>query len=255
MTNEEWDGAVLRELAPDWADRIFFLPECGSTNDEARNLALRGAREWTVVLTERQECGRGRRGQRWVCPPGKGLAFSLILRPSEAAVLWSRCALTAGLAIAEGLERFGVSTGLKWPNDVRVGPGKIAGILVEADAEFVVVGVGVNVNVGEFPGDLDFPATSLVMELGNQELREEVLVSCLKRLRVRLGQLGSGFDEVIRAWSERCVLTGRVVTLDAGGKSKTGTVEGISDGGELLLRGVNGVERILQASEIREVPI
>lgn len=250
---DEWDGAVLRELSPDWAERVIFFESCGSTNDEARRLALRGVANWSVVLTESQKAGRGRRGQRWVCPAGEGLAFSLVMRPEFAAVLWSRCALAAGLAVAEALERFGVSAGVKWPNDVWVSGRKICGILVEADAGFVVVGVGVNVNVRDFPENLDFPATSLARELGERVSREEVLVSCLKRLQVRLEQISDDFGEVLRAWSERCVLTGKVVSMEVGGLKKTGLVEGISERGELLLRGENGVERILQGSEIREV--
>jgi BirA family biotin operon repressor/biotin-[acetyl-CoA-carboxylase] ligase len=254
MRNEgEWDGAVLRELSGEWAERIVFLPECGSTNDEARKLAAKGAGDWTVVLTERQGAGRGRRGQRWVCPPGEGLAFSMVWRPQAPPALWSRFALAAGLAVAEGLEVFGVPAGVKWPNDVRVSGRKICGILVEADSGSLVVGVGVNVNVTRFPEGLDFPATSLARELGRPESREAVLVACLDRLRVRLRQAEVAFAEVQQAWSERCVLTGKAVTMTVGNRPKTGTVEGISDKGELLLRGGNGVERILQADFIREV--
>lgn len=254
MNNEpDWDGAAIKELSPEWAGQIVFLPQCGSTNDEARKLALKGAENLTVVLTEEQSVGRGRRGQRWVCPAGEGVAFSMVLRPEVPSVLWSRFALAAGLAVAEALEFFGVTTGVKWPNDVRVSGRKISGILVEADAEFLVIGVGINVNVTEFPSDLEFSATSLANELGRQESREAVLVTCLQRLRVRLGQIKDDFNEIIQAWSERCVLTGKVVKMTVGGGQKTGMVEGISSRGELLLRGGKGVERILQADLIREI--
>lgn len=250
-TGSEWDGGVLREISPEWASRVIFLPECGSTNDEGRTLAIKGAPDLSVVLTERQTAGRGRRGQPWACPPGEGLAFSLILRPQEPAALWSRLALAAGLALAETLESFGVSAELKWPNDVWVGGKKICGILVEADSRFVVVGVGLNVNVSEFPADLAHPATSLALELGEKVSREEVLVSCLQRLQLRLDQIGAGFGDLLDDWSTRCVLTGHDVRLDAGGEVKTGRVEGLSKLGELLLRTSDGVEKVLQANEIR----
>lgn len=250
---EEWNGATLTELSREWAERVIFLPDCGSTNDEARHLALRGAKGLTVVIAERQRAGRGRRGQPWSCPPGQGLAFSLIVRPTEAMALWPRMALAAGLAVAEGLEDFGVATGLKWPNDVWVAGKKISGILVESGADFVVVGVGVNVNVREFPEDLSFPATSLALELGRPVSREELLVACLRRLPPRLGQIGKEFPDLLKTWSERCVLTGKSVTMEAGESVRTGRVEGISAQGELLLRGEAGVERIRQASEIREL--
>ena len=76
-------------------------------------------------------------------------------------------------------------------------------------------------------------------------------MSCLQRLEVRLDQIDGDFEEILTAWSERCVLTGRVVSMEIGGQQKTGLVEGISNRGELLLRGEKGVERVLQASAIR----
>jgi BirA family biotin operon repressor/biotin-[acetyl-CoA-carboxylase] ligase len=249
--DDEWDGGILSELSSHWAKRVIFLPECRSTNDEARRLALKGAPHLSVVLTEWQTAGRGRRGQAWSSPPGGGLAFTLILRPSEAPALWSRLALAAGLGMAEGLDGFGVSAGVKWPNDVWVAGKKICGILVEADAGFVVVGVGMNINVTEFPEGLAHPATSLALELGEEVSREEVLVSCLKKLEGRLAQIGPGFGGLLKAWSTRCVLTGNDVRLDAGGVLKTGRVEGVSQQGELLLRTTSGLERVLQANEIR----
>ncbi len=250
---EEWDGAILRELSPEWAERVIFLEECGSTNDEARRLGQKGVGDRAVILTERQTAGRGRRGQAWACPPGEGLAFSLIVRPSEVAGLWSRAALAAGLAVAEALEGFGVAAGMKWPNDVWVGGRKISGILVEAEVEagFLVVGVGVNINVSDFPSDLAHPATSLLLEGGARVSREEVLISCLGRLDLRLAQISEGFHDLLARWSDRCVLTGREVRLEAGGVTKCGTVEGVSPRGELLLRTATGLEVISQASEIR----
>ena len=251
MPDDEWDGGILKDLSPEWAGRVIFLDECGSTNDEARSLALKGAADWSAVLTEKQTAGRGRRGQAWACPPGEGLAFSLILRPQEAPELWSRYALAAGLAMAEGLDGYGLSAGVKWPNDVWVGGKKICGILVEADAGFVVVGVGLNINVTEFPETLAHPATSLALEGGERVSREEVLVACLQRLHLRLGQIGAGFGDVLEAWSTRCVLTGNDVRLEVGGVTQTGRVAGVSPQGELLLRTPLGLERILQANEIR----
>lgn len=249
--DDEWDGEVLRRVSSEWAERVIFLPECGSTNDEARGVALKGGEGPAVILTERQTAGRGRRGQPWSCPPEEGIAFSLMLRPDEPTALWSRCALAAGLAVAEGLDAFGLFCGVKWPNDVWVGGKKICGILVEAGADFVVVGVGINVNVEAFPDGLAHPATSVLLETGQKGSREEVLVSCLQRLRLRLAQIGSGFDDLLSAWSERCVLTGKNVRLETGEGEKRGKVRGVSSQGELLLMTGSGLEKILQANEIR----
>lgn len=247
----EWDGEVLAGISPEWAGRVLFLPECGSTNDEARKLAIRGADHLTLVLTESQTAGRGRRGQPWACPPGEGLACSLIIRPRALPALWSRHALAAGLAVAESLDSFGLSAGVKWPNDVWSGGKKICGILVEAGEGFVVVGIGLNINVTEFPEGLAHPATSLSLESGGSLVREEVLVSVLNRLRVRLDQIDRGFSELLDAWRTRCVLTGQEVTMEVDGGNRVGRVEGISSNGELLLRTGKGVEKVLQANQIR----
>ncbi|YCM43682.1 biotin--[acetyl-CoA-carboxylase] ligase [Verrucomicrobiaceae bacterium 227] len=248
---QEWDGEILGELSPEWARRIIFLPECGSTNDEARRLALKGAAHHSLVLTESQTAGRGRRGQAWTCPQGEGLACSLIVRPEVAPALWSRHALAAGLALAEALDGFGLSAGVKWPNDVWVDGKKICGILVEAGAGFVIVGIGLNINVAEFPDDLAHPATSIALESGKSVSREEVLVSLLQRLRVRLDQIGAGFPELLKAWSTRCVLSGYEIELESGGEIITGRMEGLSSKGELLVHTPDGVRKFLQANTIR----
>jgi len=248
---QEWDGELLGELSSEWAKRIIFLPECGSTNDEARRLALKGAAHHSLVLTELQTSGRGRRGQPWACPQGEGLACSMIIRPKSPPALWSRHALAAGLALAESLDGFGLSAGVKWPNDVWVDRKKICGILVEAGADFVIVGIGLNINVTVFPDDLAHPATSLALETGASVSREEVLISLLQRLRVRLGQIETGFSELMKAWATRCVLTGNDIVLESNGELITGRMEGLSANGELLLRTPEGVKKFLQANTIR----
>ncbi|MEJ6643010.1 MAG: biotin--[acetyl-CoA-carboxylase] ligase [Akkermansiaceae bacterium] len=248
---QEWDGEILGELSPEWAGKIIFLPECGSTNDEARRLALKGAAHYSLVLTELQTSGRGRRGQAWTCPQGEGLAFSMIMRPKAAPALWSRHALAAGLALAESLDGLGLSAGVKWPNDVWVDGKKICGILVEAGADFVIVGVGLNINVPAFPEGLAHPATSIALETGGPVSREEVLISVLQRLRVRLDQIDTGFPELMKAWSTRCVLTGNDIELESNGQIMTGRMEGISANGELLLRTPAGLKKFLQANTIR----
>ncbi len=128
----------------------------GSTNDDARALALEGAAEGTAVLAASQTSGRGRLGREWVSPEG-GVYASIVLRPSvqtpEAVVL----PLVVGLGVARGLDRLGVSALLKWPNDVLSEDGrKIAGVLLEGLSEawridWVVAGVGVNVRSAPDP--------------------------------------------------------------------------------------------------------
>ena len=177
--NREW-----QELALPDGYRLDVRGATGSTNDDVREAARAGAAAGLVVVAERQDAGRGRRGAAWVCPPGEGLAFSVLLRPAEKKALWPRLSLAAGLAVAEALDRFGVFAEVKWPNDIWIGGRKVSGILVEAGEDFVVAGIGINVGVRGFPAALQDSATSLAIERSEAPGRAAVLVAVLERLRV-----------------------------------------------------------------------
>lgn len=243
-----WQDAELPAGFP-----LDFRESTGSTNDDVREAALAGAPAGLVIVAGHQQAGRGRRGAAWVCPPGEGLAFSVLLRPSETKALWPRLSLAAGLAVAEGLDRHGVAAEVKWPNDVWVGGRKIAGILVEAGEDFVVVGVGINVGVTTFPEALADSATSLALECGEPPGLPLVLASVLERLPVWQAKIGADFEELLRRFRERCALTGRRIRLATAEGTLTGAAEGIGDGGELLVRTPEGLRRIVQADEVRVI--
>jgi BirA family transcriptional regulator, biotin operon repressor / biotin---[acetyl-CoA-carboxylase] ligase len=203
------------------------------------------------VLTDRQTAGRGRRGAGWFAAAGESLAFSIIVRPTESKALWPRLALATGLAVAEAVESCASQVGIKWPNDVWIGQRKVAGILVEAGQDFAVVGIGINVNTLEFPPEIAAIATSLRLAAGVARDRNVVLTDILRRFALRRSQLGAGFDEVLDGVSLRCVLRGRAVDLRCADGPRRGIVEGLGPGGELLLRGAAGLERIIQADDVR----
>ncbi len=246
--NDEWHDAEL----PD-GFRLDFREVTGSTNDDVREAARGGAAAGLVVAAERQDAGRGRRGAAWVCPAGEGLAFSVLLRPSEKKALWPRLSLAAGLAVSEALDRFGVFAEVKWPNDLWIGGRKVCGILVEAGEDFVVVGVGINVGVREFPATLEDSATSLAIQRGEPPARAAVLAAVLERLQVWEPCIGGRFDELLLNLRERCALTGKRVRMTCADRILTGEMAGIGDGGELLLRDESGVRKIVQADEVRVV--
>jgi BirA family biotin operon repressor/biotin-[acetyl-CoA-carboxylase] ligase len=243
-----WQDAVLPA-----GFRLDFRESTGSTNDDVRAAARAGAPAGLVVVAERQQAGRGRRGAAWVCPPGEGLAFSVLLRPPETKALWPRLSLAAGLAVAEGLDRHGVAAEVKWPNDVWIGGKKIAGILVEAGDDFVVVGVGINVGVTSFPDALADSATSLALECGEPPELPLVLASVLERLPVWQARIGAGFEELLRRFRERCALSGHRIRLTTAEGVLSGEAAGIGEGGELLVRTPEGLRRIVQADEVRVV--
>jgi len=231
--------------------RLLIRESVESTNDDARELGKAGAADGLIVLAGRQTAGRGRRGAAWFSPAGESLAFSILVRPAEPKALWPRLALAAGLAVAEAIGKFGVQAGIKWPNDVWIGQRKVAGILVEAGADFAVVGIGVNVNTTCFPEAVSEIATSLRMETSQEFSRADVLAAITHRFAMRRRQIGNDFPLLISAVSERCVLTGKAVSLITANGPREGVVEGIAPGGELMLRTASGVERLIQADEIR----
>lgn len=231
--------------------RLLVRETASSTNDEIRLLGQGGAPSGLVLLALEQIAGRGRRGAAWFSPTGESLAFSILVRPDEPKALWPRLALAAGLAVAEAVESFGIAAGIKWPNDVWIGSRKVSGILVEAGADFAVVGIGLNVNTHEFPAEIANTATSLYSETDCDHPRHEVLAAIVQRFAYRHTQIGNEFDELLESVRQRCVLTGHRVSLSTSAGPKVGHIEGIAPGGELILRTEAGVEYLIQADEVR----
>ncbi|MDH5511570.1 MAG: biotin--[acetyl-CoA-carboxylase] ligase, partial [Nitrospinota bacterium] len=200
-------GSYLASLDTEYMGHDpFFLDETGSTNDWISfRLPLPGI-ERTVVAAERQTDGRGRMGRTWFSQPGGSLAFSVAWpMPERLEHQPGVVTLAAGVALAEMLEEsFGVSTALKYPNDVWINGKKAAGILTElksgGEKKFAVLGVGINVNIAQsdFPDDLDAPATSLLIETKRRADREMALAHFMNRLEPTLELLANGgLDDIM----------------------------------------------------------
>src|SRR5882762_725474 len=143
------EAALRRALVvPDglWT-AIEVRAETGSTNADVAEAARAGAAEGLVVVAERQRAGRGRQGRQWESPPRAGLAVSVLLRPQTPTGRYGWLPLLAGVALVETVRRLGeLDAVLKWPNDLLIAERKCAGILAEAAAGAVVVGIGLNVS-------------------------------------------------------------------------------------------------------------
>jgi BirA family transcriptional regulator, biotin operon repressor / biotin---[acetyl-CoA-carboxylase] ligase len=158
-----------------------FVPSCPST----QRLLEADDPEGAVVATDHQTDGRGRLGRRWEDAPGRGLLFSLLLRPDVPVAIWPELSLVAGEAVARALRRLGADAGVRHPNDVVIaGKRKVVGVLPEASPGRVVLGVGVNVNQteSELPRDTVKPPTSLLLELGRTVDRAALLADLLAEL-------------------------------------------------------------------------
>lgn len=229
--------------------RLLWRESVGSTNDEMRKLAEQGTTEGLVLVADEQTAGRGRRGAVWISPKSENLAFSILLKPIAPKVLWHRLSLVTGLAVAEALENYVPLAEIKWPNDIKVGGKKIAGILVEAGKDFVIIGIGININSTNFPDEL--MATSLHELTGRMYSRAEVLQEVVARMSRYADQLNQGYADALKSIRERCALTGHFVSYLIADQRREGMVRGIGSGGELMVETDGKLEALVQADEVR----
>jgi BirA family biotin operon repressor/biotin-[acetyl-CoA-carboxylase] ligase len=234
---------------------IHVFQETTSTNDVAARLARGGAAEGAVVFAESQSKGRGRLGRAWVSPPGKGLWFTVLLRPDIAPQGATQLTVAAATALWRAIAlQTGIQTEIKWPNDILIGGKKAAGILTEMSAELdhlreVLLGIGMNVNLeaDDFPPDLRRTATSLRLHAGRKINRADLAVAVMRELDRDYQLVTEGhFDQVAEQWEERCGTLGRQVVIRRGSHVTRGRAESLDDDGALLVRGAHGhLERII----------
>lgn len=238
-------------------NRISFtrihLASTTSTNDVAQEMAARGAPEGTVVTADYQTAGRGRLGRRWLAPPGTSLLCSVLFRPTPDSVPPSHATdliMLCALAAADAVEATaGLPVSLKWPNDLVVVRGeswrKLGGLLAETGVsgdrlEFVIVGVGINVNVpAEVLPNLAPDATSILAETGRMTDREVLLDRFLNGVKGRYERWQAG-ERPWAEWAARLATLGRPVRVVTGEGERYGIAEGVDEEGTLLLRTADG---------------
>ena len=158
---------------------VFCLEETDSTNSECKRHS--DYPDGTVFTAEIQTGGRGRRGKEWSSPKGVGAWFSVLLKPDMRPEDVSKITLIAGLAVCRAI---GCGAMIKYPNDIVIGSRKVCGILTELSAEidavnYIVCGIGINVNTPSFDGELQERATSLFIETGKRHSRARVIAAVL----------------------------------------------------------------------------
>lgn len=233
---------------------IRVFQETSSTNDVAEKLARDGVGEGVVVFAESQTKGRGRLGRKWLSPKGKGLWFSVLLRPDLRPQAATQLMVAASTALARAIrEQTGLAPEIKWPNDILVHGKKAAGILTELSAELdhirhVILGIGVDVNLSasDFPPDLRKFATSLKLEAGRHLRRGELAAAILRELDADYARIVSRrFSEIREEWQKLCGTLGRRLSIQTGDRLIRGLAESLDEDGALLLRTEHGrLERI-----------
>ena len=234
---------------------IRVLPQTTSTNDEASRAALEGHPEGLVIFAESQSAGRGRMGRRWSSPAGRGLWFSVLLRPSLAPSECTQLTAASANALVRAIQSTtGITPEIKWPNDLLIKGKKIAGILTEMSAELehvrsVILGIGIDATqtASEFPADLRNIATSLKLATGKTVSRADLAEAVLRELDREYARIVAGqFAAVAEEWGSRCSTLGKQVTIDMGARRVRGRAEALDENGALLLRTEHGrIERII----------
>ena len=245
--------------------KIYYFESIDSTNDKAKIIAV-DEEEGTVVIAEEQTGGKGRLGRKWISPKGKGIWMSIILKPSVEPFKVGSITLLGAAAIFKGLENMGISSKIKWPNDIIIDDKKISGILTEMSAELnrinhLIMGIGINVNLDQvdIPEDLKDKATSLKIN-GDRKIDRKVLLAHILNEFEKLyipfrenGDTSIAIDickknsatvgnevKIIRGKEEKL---GRAIDIDEKGQLivefKDGKIENIFSG-EVSVRGVNG---------------
>ncbi len=236
---------------------VYYYEVIDSTNTQAKRLALQGA-ECFLVLAETQTGGRGRRGRCWESPEGTSISMSLLLRPDILTDRASMLTLVMGLSVVEALQQeLGVHTAIKWPNDVVLNKKKLVGILTEMGLkgmaiDYIVIGVGINVSVVDFPKELEDKATSLQLECGYTVEREQLITAVLRC-----------FDKNYQEFLKTQDLTGlrtryesvmanqnQMVKVLELGHEYEGKAIGINNRGELLVEREDGSVEAVYAGEV-----
>ena len=251
------ETTITDQIHTKWAGKtVHFARETDSTNLWIKRLAKEGASEGTLALAEFQSAGRGRLGRSWEVPEGTSVMMSILLRPKFEPQYAPTLTLVMGMAVAKAVKSLGFDVSIKWPNDVVVSHKKICGILTEMGVrdgkiDYAVIGVGINVNIKEFPEEMADKATSLYLESGKEFDRSQIP-----------GLVMEAFEEYYEKFAATCDLSGLKEEYESilanynqpvrvlAKEPYEGVARGITDGGELLVEKTDGTIVAVSAGEV-----
>lgn len=236
---------AIQQLDNPLARRVEVHKEIGSTQERARQLALSGAPHGTLVLSEVQTGGLGRRGRSWGSPAG-GLWMSLVLRLDLEHEHTPRITQAAAVGVAKTLRSIGVEARIKWPNDLLVEGRKICGILAAGGPDFVALGIGLNANLN--PEDLDAPPENVATiraVLGHDVDKTQLLKTLLSNLNHELQRI-KDFDAILADWRRLDCTLGERVRVQSSRGVYRGWALDLTREGALLLDTENGVVELFE---------
>jgi len=245
---------------------IHYFDEVESTNDVLKGLAEKGASEGTAVIAESQTKGKGRLDRSWISPGGTNLYISVLLRPHVAAVTAPIFTLLTSVALREAISKTGVEDPfIKWPNDIQINSKKVAGILTEMSTNnekvnFVIVGIGVNINMSrnqmnsEF-GSVSGIAASIQDSLGKEIDRAKFTSDLLLELETWYGMFKKrGRKHILSAWEGMWGGKDKAVKVSSvDGSSYEGIARGINEEGHLLVQTTEGEIKSVIAGDVTQL--
>ena len=238
---------------------IIHFNSIESTNSIAKKLGDSDEANGSVVISEEQTNGRGRLGRSWVSPSHKGIWMSIILKPNLNPVDAVNLTQTAAASVVKAAEELGIKTLVKWPNDIVIDNKKVCGILTEMNAEltrinYVVVGMGINVNIDkyEFPEDIKDTATSLKIQVNNPINRQELTARILNNFEKLYTKFidENDIEASINICRENSAVIGRDVLIINREKSIEAHVLDIDNGGRLLVEYSDGSQEHIISGEV-----
>ncbi len=253
-------GEVVSRMTTRWIGKdIRYFAQIDSTNQYIKRIAEEGAPEGILAIADEQTAGRGRLGRSWSTPPKTAVAMSLLLRPTIPVERISMVTLIMGLAISQGCRELypALDVGIKWPNDAVVNGKKISGTLTEMSTDmesvlYIVVGTGINVNVKTFPEEIRETATSIALELGEDQNRAQLIAVIMKHFEddyerfLKTQDLSLLMDE----YNRQLLNKGRKVRVLQPGHEYTGEALGINKMGDLLVKKEEGTVEAVYAGEV-----
>lgn len=236
---------------------IVYFDSIDSTNSYAKKEANK-LKDGTVILSEEQLLGRGRRGRNWTSPKGTGIWMSLVLKPNIPPTEGVKMTQIAAAAVCKSIrELTGLNALIKWPNDIVINGKKICGILTEMAGElnevnYIVVGIGINVNTDGFSSELKEKATSLFIEGGRKIDRRELVVNILKNFEVLYNIYIKDLDlnETLAIVKNYSAILGKEIKIIQGNLEKKVRAIDINDEGLLLVQMDDGSEQLISSGEV-----
>ena len=240
--------------------KVICLDSVDSTNNHAKKLADQGAPHGTVVLTDHQTGGRGRRGNSFLSPAGKGLYLSVLLRPELPPADVINLTAWIAVAVCDAVEQvIGERPGIKWTNDLILRNKKLCGILTEMSLEaetgelqYVVAGIGINVSQSDadFGTEVSTLAISLEQALGRKIRRADLAVAVVRALDRMMADFPTEKDRYLERYRADCLTLGREVRLIRKGEAQIAFAQTIDEDFALVVQHQDGTTETVTAGDV-----